>query len=187
MGGNVALTKQRDTKTVKPHRAEYTVKRFITNAKNNDKLKPFSSSRLLGYNARLKYPSYFAYPVYLLGVDWKYTREFIFPKKTPKKISGKVPYRFITIGMHARTTPMRHGLADMLENTGCFTDRSNSDGYSCHQVHFRIDGHVVHRENGRCSGCHLAGYLSSYNRTATRPFPLARSKMKWISTNSAFV
>ncbi|GFW37388.1 hypothetical protein TNCV_859951 [Trichonephila clavipes] len=23
-------------------------------------------------------------------------REFIFPKKTPKKISGKVPYRFVT-------------------------------------------------------------------------------------------
>ncbi|GFS48475.1 hypothetical protein TNCV_2297871 [Trichonephila clavipes] len=39
--------------------------------------------------------------------------------------------------------PARHGLADMFENNGCFTDRSNSDGYSCHQVHFRIDGRVV--------------------------------------------
>ncbi|GFS95293.1 hypothetical protein TNCV_2631071 [Trichonephila clavipes] len=26
------------------------------------------------YNARLKYPIYFAYPIHLFGVDWKYTR-----------------------------------------------------------------------------------------------------------------
>ncbi|GFU11727.1 hypothetical protein TNCV_2611201 [Trichonephila clavipes] len=55
------------------------------------------------HNARLKYLNYFAYPVYLLGVDWKNIREFIFPKKTPKKITGKVPYRFVT-----KTTETQH-------------------------------------------------------------------------------
>ncbi|GFW82609.1 DUF4817 domain-containing protein [Trichonephila clavipes] len=46
-------------------------------------------------------------------------REFIFPKKTPKKISGKVPYRFVTYykqmrpGAHSFVTvlpQLRHGL-----------------------------------------------------------------------------
>ncbi|GFW62700.1 hypothetical protein TNCV_2624631 [Trichonephila clavipes] len=47
--------------------------------------------------------------------------------------------------MYANTTPTRQGLADIFENTGRFTDRSNSDGYSCHQVQFRFDGRVVNR------------------------------------------
>ncbi|GFX94370.1 uncharacterized protein TNCV_4294151 [Trichonephila clavipes] len=37
-------------------------------------------------------------------VDWKYTRIYI-PKKTPKKISGKVPYRFVTSGATAHEEP----------------------------------------------------------------------------------
>ncbi|GFV55777.1 hypothetical protein TNCV_167621 [Trichonephila clavipes] len=45
--------------------------------------------------------------------------------------------------MHARTTPTRHELVDMFENTGCFTNHSSNDGCSCHQAHFRIDGRVV--------------------------------------------
>ncbi|GFW65623.1 hypothetical protein TNCV_3550461 [Trichonephila clavipes] len=51
--------------------------------------------------------------------------------------------------MHARTMPMRHGLVDMFENTGRFLDRSNNDGYSVHQVHFRIDGRVVNHGSKR--------------------------------------
>ena len=42
------------------------------------------------------------------------------------------------IGIHACTTLIRHGLADMFKNTGRFTDHSNCNGYSCHQVCFRI-------------------------------------------------
>ncbi|GFX23462.1 hypothetical protein TNCV_3769381 [Trichonephila clavipes] len=45
--------------------------------------------------------------------------------------------------MYASTTLTRHGLTDTFENSGNFTNRNNSDGYSCHQVHFKIDGHVV--------------------------------------------
>lgn len=33
-------------------------------------------------------------------------------------------------GKYARTTPTRHGLTDMFENTGCFTDRNSSGEYS---------------------------------------------------------
>ncbi|GFY20342.1 hypothetical protein TNCV_209741 [Trichonephila clavipes] len=36
-------------------------------------------------------------------------------------------------------------MADMLENTGRVRDRSNSEEYSCHQIHFRFDGRVVNR------------------------------------------
>ncbi|GFW65629.1 hypothetical protein TNCV_3550521 [Trichonephila clavipes] len=39
----------------------------------------------------------------LFGVDRKYKREFIFPRKTSKKISGKVPYRFVTIPSKKKT------------------------------------------------------------------------------------
>ncbi|GFX42129.1 hypothetical protein TNCV_2135441 [Trichonephila clavipes] len=35
-------------------------------------------------------------------------REFIFPKKTPKKISGKVPYRFVT-SRTQKPVPLRYG------------------------------------------------------------------------------
>ncbi|GFX25606.1 transposable element Tcb1 transposase [Trichonephila clavipes] len=48
------------------------------------------------YNALLKYPIYFAYSVHLLELIGN-IREFIIPKKTPKNISGKVLYRFVTI------------------------------------------------------------------------------------------
>ena len=46
--------------------------------------------------------------------------------------------------MYARTIPMRHGLADLFENTGRFMDRSSAEGYSCHLINFRIDGCVIH-------------------------------------------
>ncbi|GFX60702.1 hypothetical protein TNCV_4976781 [Trichonephila clavipes] len=45
--------------------------------------------------------------------------------------------------MYARTTPTRHGLTGTFENIRCFIDRSCSHGYSCHKVHFRIEGRVV--------------------------------------------
>ncbi|GFU95644.1 hypothetical protein TNCV_3333091 [Trichonephila clavipes] len=51
--------------------------------------------------------------------------------------------------MYVRTTPTRHGLADLFENTECLTDRSSSDGYSCHQIPFRIDRLVVNRVSER--------------------------------------
>ncbi|GFS88535.1 hypothetical protein TNCV_1461641 [Trichonephila clavipes] len=53
------------------------------------------------------------------------------------------------IGMHARTTSMQRELAHMLENTRHFTDHSSNDGYSCHQVHFKIDGCVINRGSER--------------------------------------
>ncbi|GFU90700.1 hypothetical protein TNCV_3089861 [Trichonephila clavipes] len=53
------------------------------------------------------------------------------------------------IGIYAHTTPTRHGLADMLKNTRCFTNCCSSDGYSCHQVHFKIDGCAVNRGSER--------------------------------------
>ncbi|GFV61458.1 hypothetical protein TNCV_2938001 [Trichonephila clavipes] len=46
-------------------------------------------------------------------------------------------------------TPMQHGLVEMFENTGRFTDLCSSDSYSCHQVHFKIDGRVVNRDSER--------------------------------------
>ncbi|GFY05205.1 hypothetical protein TNCV_2206511 [Trichonephila clavipes] len=74
--------------------------------------------------------------------------------KTPKKTAVLPPpsqevFEVTTIGMYARTTPTRHGLADMFENTGHFTDRSSSDGHSCHQVHFIIDRRVINRGSER--------------------------------------
>ncbi|GFW62657.1 paired domain-containing protein [Trichonephila clavipes] len=64
-------------------------------------------SSLLAYNALLKYPIYFAYPVRFSELIEK-IREFIIPKKTPKNISGKVPYRYpvcreVKIGQKATT------------------------------------------------------------------------------------
>ncbi|GFX56739.1 hypothetical protein TNCV_494871 [Trichonephila clavipes] len=53
------------------------------------------------------------------------------------------------IGMYARTTLMLQGVMDMFENTGSFIDISSSDGYSCHQVHSRIDGCVVSSDSER--------------------------------------
>ncbi len=47
------------------------------------------------------------------------------------------------IGMDARTTPTRHGLANIFEITWRIS-RTSSDEDSCHQVHFRIYGRVVH-------------------------------------------
>ncbi|GFX97190.1 hypothetical protein TNCV_556801 [Trichonephila clavipes] len=42
-----------------------------------------------------KYPIYSAYPVRFSELIGN-IREFIIPKKTPKNINGKVPYRFVT-------------------------------------------------------------------------------------------
>ncbi|GFV00494.1 hypothetical protein TNCV_3644721 [Trichonephila clavipes] len=52
----------------------------------------------LAYNALLKYRIYFAYPVRFSELIGN-IRELIIPKKTPKNISGKVPYRFVTYVM----------------------------------------------------------------------------------------
>ncbi|GFY18889.1 hypothetical protein TNCV_3875771 [Trichonephila clavipes] len=37
----------------------------------------------------------------------------------------------------------------MFENTKRFTDNSSSDGYSCHQIHFRFDGPVVNGDTNK--------------------------------------
>ncbi|GFS79681.1 hypothetical protein TNCV_4241391 [Trichonephila clavipes] len=95
--------------------------------------------------------------------------------------------------MYARTTPTRHGLADMFKNTRSFTDHSSSDGYSGHQIHFRFDGHVINRDSERSmfrqvlmhpSECLMIRLMP---RTATCPFLLAGPQLKWISVNSTFV
>ncbi|GFW97917.1 hypothetical protein TNCV_1426801 [Trichonephila clavipes] len=57
-------------------------------------------------------------------------------------IASQEAFEIAAIGMYARRVPTRHGLVDIFGNTGCFADRSNSVGYSCHQVNFRIDGRV---------------------------------------------
>ncbi|GFV27284.1 hypothetical protein TNCV_105971 [Trichonephila clavipes] len=46
--------------------------------------------------------------------------------------------------MYARTASKRHGLPNIFENTGHFTDPSSSDGYPRNQVHFGNDRRVVH-------------------------------------------
>ncbi|GFU47962.1 hypothetical protein TNCV_4967561 [Trichonephila clavipes] len=46
--------------------------------------------------------------------------------------------------MYARTASTRHGLPNIFETTGHFTDPSSSDGYPCDQVHFGNDRRVVH-------------------------------------------
>ncbi|GFV01799.1 hypothetical protein TNCV_2550531 [Trichonephila clavipes] len=46
--------------------------------------------------------------------------------------------------MYARTASRRHGLPNIFENTGHFTDPSSSDGYPRNQVHFGNDRRVVH-------------------------------------------
>ncbi|GFV09259.1 zinc metalloproteinase nas-15 [Trichonephila clavipes] len=51
--------------------------------------------------------------------------------------------------MYARTILTQHRLADMFENTERFTDRCSSDGYSCHQVHFRIDRRAINSDSER--------------------------------------
>ncbi|GFT51496.1 hypothetical protein TNCV_51191 [Trichonephila clavipes] len=53
-------------------------------------------SSLLAYNSLLKYLIYFVYPVRFSELIGN-IREFIIPKKTPKNISGKVPFRFGTL------------------------------------------------------------------------------------------
>ncbi|GFW94547.1 hypothetical protein TNCV_3904571 [Trichonephila clavipes] len=50
---------------------------------------------MLAYNALLKYPIYFSYPVRFSALIGN-IREFIIPKKTSKNISGNVPYIFVT-------------------------------------------------------------------------------------------
>ncbi|GFT90940.1 hypothetical protein TNCV_4995201 [Trichonephila clavipes] len=52
-------------------------------------------SSLLAYNALLNFPIYFAYPVRFSELIGN-IREFIIPQKTPKNISGKAPFRFVT-------------------------------------------------------------------------------------------
>ncbi|GFW43731.1 hypothetical protein TNCV_4770801 [Trichonephila clavipes] len=47
-------------------------------------------------------------------------------------------YEIAAIGLYARMALTRHGLADLFQNTGRFTNRSSSDGYSRHQVHFSV-------------------------------------------------
>ncbi|GFY27088.1 putative transposable element [Trichonephila clavipes] len=103
--------------------------------------------------------------------------------------------------MYARTTPMRHGLASMLQNAGYFTDCSSSDRCSCHQVHFRIAGSVVKQSSDRSMFRQVLMHpserlmfllpprwiFSPYNRTAIHPFKLERPYMKWMSTTSAFL
>ena len=39
----------------------------------------------------------------------------------------------------------RKELADLFENTGHFMDCRSSDGYSRHQMNFRIDGRVIQK------------------------------------------
>ncbi|GFX39438.1 hypothetical protein TNCV_2668001 [Trichonephila clavipes] len=67
----------------------------------------------------------------------------IINKKYDVKASDEV-FEIATIGMYARTAPTRHGLPNIFENTGHFTDPSSSDGYPCDQVHFGNDRRVVH-------------------------------------------
>ncbi|GFT80728.1 hypothetical protein TNCV_1539711 [Trichonephila clavipes] len=64
--------------------------------------------------------------------------------KRPKDTSNEV-FEIAAICMYVRATPKRHGLVEMFENTGCFTDRSSSDGYSYHYIQFRFGGQVVNR------------------------------------------
>ncbi|GFW58058.1 hypothetical protein TNCV_2742041 [Trichonephila clavipes] len=54
-----------------------------------------SPAAWIAYNVLLKYPIYFEYPVRFSELIGN-IREFIIPKKTPKNISGKAPYRFVT-------------------------------------------------------------------------------------------
>ncbi|GFU41157.1 hypothetical protein TNCV_3899691 [Trichonephila clavipes] len=63
-------------------------------------------------------------------------------RSTGVKASQEV-FEIVADDMYARTTPTRHGLTDILENIGRFSDHSSNNGYSCHQVNFRIDWHVV--------------------------------------------
>ncbi|GFW46204.1 hypothetical protein TNCV_4210831 [Trichonephila clavipes] len=51
--------------------------------------------------------------------------------------------------MYAQTASKLHGLVDKFQNTGRFTNCSSSDGYSCDQVHYRIDWRVVCRGTKR--------------------------------------
>lgn len=55
-------------------------------------------------------------------------------------------FSIVAIGKNARRTPTIYGLVDMFKTTGCFMHRTISDGYSYHQVHFRIDGRIEHKD-----------------------------------------
>ncbi|GFV98472.1 hypothetical protein TNCV_624311 [Trichonephila clavipes] len=79
----------------------------------------------------------------------------------------------MTIGMDALTAPTRHGLADMFENTGCFTDHRSSDEYLCHKVHFRIQGCVVNRSSERSMFLHVLMHPSKRLKIRFPP--------RWIS------
>ncbi|GFV43061.1 hypothetical protein TNCV_1458901 [Trichonephila clavipes] len=61
--------------------------------------------------------------------------------RNPRRFSVKALQEVLEISvidMYASTKPKRHGLVDMFENSGCFTDRCSSVKYSCLQVHFRF-------------------------------------------------
>ncbi|GFU01027.1 hypothetical protein TNCV_1816471 [Trichonephila clavipes] len=79
--------------------------------------------------------------------------------KRHKETSQEV-FEIAAIGMYTRMIPTRYGLADIFENTGCFTDRCGSDGYSCHQFHFRIDEYVVNRGSERFTFHQVLMHLS---------------------------
>ncbi|GFU11495.1 hypothetical protein TNCV_4742341 [Trichonephila clavipes] len=71
----------------------------------------------------------------------------------------------------------RHGLADMFKNTRHFMDCSIINGYSFHQVHFRMDGRVINRgsesvhvlkhPSERLTIRSTPRWIFPYNRTAT--------------------
>lgn len=73
-----------------------------------------------------------------------YTQKKIINKMYNTKASLDV-FKIAVIFKYVRSVSMQHGLLDMFENTGCFTGRSSSDKYSCHQVHFRIEGRVINK------------------------------------------
>ncbi|GFW06011.1 hypothetical protein TNCV_4478051 [Trichonephila clavipes] len=70
------------------------------------------------YNGILKYPIYFAYPVRFSELIGN-IREFIILKKTPKNISGKVPYRFVTYStdsINDQPSPVTNTFTKKLDN-----------------------------------------------------------------------
>ncbi|GFU31629.1 hypothetical protein TNCV_3282861 [Trichonephila clavipes] len=71
------------------------------------------------------------------------------------------------IGMYESTTSTRLRLTDMLQNTGCFTGRSSSNGYSYHRYHFRLGWHVVNRSSeDSCSIRFCCARANVYNSVA---------------------
>ncbi|GFW31529.1 hypothetical protein TNCV_4419641 [Trichonephila clavipes] len=68
-------------------------------------------------------------------------REFIFPKKTPKKISGKVPYRFVT-NSATFSDPEKYTSGKSLNPLVLLTSDSyklNLVGCQCDTPHPRVD------------------------------------------------